>query len=94
MTRAKLAEQLRSKIREGGNIPPEMLAGLDDLDDEVIVNCYLNTTCEDCGKKLAEGIDVEQILAESQGLDDFFCLCVDAQEHAHTFAQVNWPTEI
>jgi len=71
-----------------------MLAGLDDLDDEVIVDSYLNTTCEDCGKKLAEGIDVEQILAESQGLDDFFCLCVDAQEHAHTFAQVNWPTEI
>jgi hypothetical protein len=94
MTRAELAEQLRSKIREGGRIPPEMLAGLDDLDDEVIVNSYLNTTCEDCGRKLTEGIDVEQILAKSQGLDDFFGLCVDAQEHTHTFAHVHWPTEI
>lgn len=94
MTRAKLADQLRSKIREGARIPPEVLAGLDDLEDEVIVNSYLNTTCEDCGRKLAEGIDVEQILAESQSLDDFFCLCVDAQEHTHTFAPVYWPTEI
>jgi hypothetical protein len=68
MTRTQLAEQLRQKIRERGEIPPEMLTG---LDDDFIVDGYLNTACEDCGKKLAEGLDVEQVLAESQSLDDF-----------------------
>ncbi len=94
MTRAKLAEQFRSKLRERGGIPTEMLAGLDDLEDDLIVNSYLNTACEDCGKKLAEGLDVEQILAESRSLDDFFDLCANAKECAHTFARVHWPEEL
>jgi hypothetical protein len=91
MTRAQLAEQLRSKLGEGGEITPEMLAG---LDDDFIVNSYLNTACEDCGKKLAEGMDVDQVLAESRDLDDFFDLCVDAKDHAHKFTHTDWPEEI
>ena len=64
------------------------------MDDDSIVNSYLNTACEDCGKKLAEGVDVDQVIAESRDLDDFFDLCVNAKDHAHTFAPVHWPTEL
>ena len=61
----------------------------------LIVNSYLNTACEDCGKKLAEGVDVDQVLAESRDLDDFFDLCVNAKDHARApFAPVHWPTEL
>jgi hypothetical protein len=91
VTKAKLAEQLRQRLQEGGEIPPEGLAG---LDDDFIVNSYLNTACEDCGRKLAEGLDVDQVLAKSRDLDDFFDLCVNARDHAHTFDHVQWPTEL
>ena len=91
MTRAKLAEQLRQRLQEGGEIPSEALAG---FDDDFIVSSYLDTACEDCGKKLAEGVDVDQVLAESRDLDDFFNLCVNTKDHVHTFAHVHWPTEL
>jgi hypothetical protein len=91
VTRSQLAEQLRQRLQEGGEIPSEALAG---VDDDSIVNSYLNTACEDCGKKLAEGVDVDQVLAESRDLDDFFDLCVNAKDHAHTFAPVRWPSEL
>jgi hypothetical protein len=91
MTRAKLAEQLRQRLQEGGEIPSEALA---ELDDDFIVSSYLDTACEDCGKKLAEGVDVDQLLAESRDLDDFFNLCVNTKDHVHAFAHVHWPTEL
>jgi hypothetical protein len=37
---------------------------------------------------------VDQVLAESRDLDDFFDLCVNAKDHAHTFAPVRWPSEL
>ena len=94
MTRAEFAEQLRQTIREREQLPPEILALLNEVNDDFFIDSYLNLPCQDCGKKLAEGLDVEQILAESHGLDDFFDRCVATKEHGHTFVQYEWPREI
>jgi hypothetical protein len=91
MTRTQLAEQLRQKLQAGETLPYELLAA---LDDDYLVNTYLNIPCEDCGKKLAEGVDVDQVIAESRDLDDFFDLCVETKDHAHKFTHFDWPEEI
>ena len=94
MTKAEFAEQVRRSTRGSKVLPPKILAMLNKVDDDYIFDTYLNVRCKDCGNKLAEGLDVEQILAESRSLDDFFDLCADAKECAHTFARVHWPEEL
>ena len=66
MTRADLAKQLRDWLRQREDCSPKHLARLNQVDDDYIVNNYLNAACEFCGKKTGEGLDAEQVLAESR----------------------------
>jgi putative transposase len=50
----------------------------------------LNTARKDWDKKLAEGLDAQQIRAESHSLDDFFDRCVTANDHAHDHTVVRY----
>jgi hypothetical protein len=62
---------------------------LDSVDDDFILDICLSYRCKDCGVKLGDGIDVEQILAESHDEKDFYKRCMDAMEHGHA-----WPEEL
>jgi hypothetical protein len=94
MTKAEFAKQVRQSMREGKELSLRLLALLDRVDDNFIFDTYLNMRCKDCGGKLAEGLDVEQILAESRDEGDFFGRCVAAMGHDHAFVRYDWPEEI
>ena len=92
MTRSELAEHLRQNVRARRYLSPENLAKLNDLDDDLIIDNFLNMTCGDYGKKLSESLNVEQIIAESHNLMAF--ANAHANDHNFTFVQFEWPSEI
>jgi hypothetical protein len=92
MTRAELADHLRQTVRASRHLSLESLAKLNELDDDLIVDNFLNMTCGDCGKKLSEGLNVEQIIVKSHNLAAFSK--AHANDHTFTFIQYEWPSEI
>lgn len=92
MTKAELAAQLRQRQREKKILPPAILAVMERLSDDTIIDSYV--TCAECGVKQAEGAELERIIAESHCADDFFDRCNEAAKgRAHAFVH-DWPTEI
>ena len=91
MTQAELAAQLRRRQREKNILPPAILAVMERMGDDTIIDSYV--TCAKCGVKQAEGEELERIIAESHSASDFFVRCNEsAKGRAHAF--VHWPTEI
>lgn len=91
MTKSELAEQLRQRQREKNILPPAILAVMERMGDDTIIDSYV--TCAECGVKQAEGLKLERIIAESHCAEDFFDRCNEAAKgRAHAF--VHWPTEI
>lgn len=94
MTKVELVKQFRRSVRESKALRPRLLSLLDRVDDDFIFSAYLNWRCKGCGVKLGDGLDVEQILAESHSEGDFYDRCVAAMEHGHAFVRPNWPEEL
>jgi hypothetical protein len=91
MTKSELAAQLRQRQREKKILPPEILAVMEQMGDDAIIDSYV--TCAECGVKQAEGAELERIVAESHCAEDFFDRCNEAAKGgAHAF--VHWPEEI
>lgn len=78
--------------RASSYLSPRHLAKLIELDDDHIIDNFSNMTCGDCGKKMFEGLNAEQIIAESISLGDF--AKAHANDHVFTFLRVEWPSEI
>ena len=83
MTKTELAEQLRQRQREKKLLSPSVLAAMERLDDDTIIDRYV--TCTECGAKQAEGDGLERIIADSHCALDFFDRCNAASNPSHQY---------
>jgi hypothetical protein len=78
MKKAFLAQQLRQRQYELAMAPREMV---DNLNDSQIIETYI--TCSCCGiKQVNDNKTLNQIIAESNSVDEFFDAC-DKQAELH-----------
>lgn len=67
MTRRTLAEELRSRQRESGFLPPQVL---DSLSDDQMIEAYF--TCSRCGAKELEDEALNLLIDQSTSAEDLF----------------------
>jgi hypothetical protein len=104
VTKSDLATKLRQQLEaslagDRESLRPLTMAGIGPegilewagtAGDDAVIDAYLE--CPDCGSRIAEGAELESIIAESQCEQDFFARCQAAADSR--LCRFYWPAGI
>jgi len=78
MTKHELAQELRERQYQLGQVPRAII---DSLSDDDMIDSYI--TCSHCGKKLVDESRLPALIDEAFSADHFLDLCDLGRGHVH-----------